>query len=226
VDVPSEWSDFLAEKLRAEEKEVTYVVYGGEQHEFIPKWDDFMRKTAAFLHEHLQEPAVWEPPLTRAEERVTKKPFGIKITRENSPVQPERFAGFHTGTDFELLPGEEAHGTSVQAVCAGPLLTRRAVSGYGGVAVQRCTLDGAPVTVLYGHLDLSSITAAVGQELSLGERIGTLGEGFSAETDGERPHLHLSIHRGEAVELRGYVQSEAQLAQWIGWGEAAPQPGN
>lgn len=44
-------------------------------------------------------------PLTDAAARITKKPFGIFITPQNSPVQPERFSGFHTGTDFEILPG-------------------------------------------------------------------------------------------------------------------------
>jgi hypothetical protein len=35
-------------------------------------------------------------PLDRASGRVTKKPFGIFVTPQNSPVQPERFRGFHT----------------------------------------------------------------------------------------------------------------------------------
>jgi hypothetical protein len=30
-----------------------------------------------------------------------KKPFGIYITPENSPVQPENFTGYHTGIDVE-----------------------------------------------------------------------------------------------------------------------------
>jgi hypothetical protein len=160
-------------------------------------------------------PTVWEAPLARAQERVAKKPFGIFITPETSPVQPERFTGYHTGADFELLPGEDAHAVDVHAVCTGPLIIRRAVNGYGGVAIQRCAPDGSPVTVLYGHLNLASIQAQVGDELIAGTRIGTLGEGFSTETDGERPHLHLSIHRGDAVEYRGYVQAQAELAQWI-----------
>ncbi|MDD5470096.1 MAG: alpha/beta fold hydrolase [Candidatus Peribacteraceae bacterium] len=215
ADVPIGWSDFLAKRLRIEEKDVTYVVYQGEQHEFIPQWNDFMAQTAAFLQEHLRAPDVWVAPLTRAEERVTKKPFGREITPTDSPVQPERFTGYHTGTDFELLPGEEARDIVVQAICAGPLLARRTVSGYGGVAVQQCTLDGAAVTGLYGHLNLDSIAAATGQRLAAGERIGTLGAGFTAQTDGERPHLHLSIHRGSSIDLRGYVQTEVQLAQWV-----------
>src|SRR5947209_4518700 len=33
--------------------------------------------------------------------RVTKKPFGIYVNPANSPVQPERFSGYHTGADAE-----------------------------------------------------------------------------------------------------------------------------
>src|SRR4030067_1140465 len=43
----------------------------------------------------------FQPPINRADERVTKKPFGIFITPQNSPIQPEKFSGFHTGADFE-----------------------------------------------------------------------------------------------------------------------------
>ncbi len=35
------------------------------------------------------------------------------------------------------------------------------------------------------------------------------------ETDGERKHLHLGIHKGTVVDLRGYVDSELDLKNWI-----------
>ena len=38
-------------------------------------------------------------PIGQTEERITKKPFGIKISPENSPISPERFSGYHTGID-------------------------------------------------------------------------------------------------------------------------------
>lgn len=40
-------------------------------------------------------------PIAEFEKRITKKPFGIYITPQNSPVQPERFTGYHTGVDVE-----------------------------------------------------------------------------------------------------------------------------
>lgn len=55
ADVPPEWSDFLDTKLKALNKNITYVSYEGEKHEFIPKWEDFMKRTTAFLREQLTE---------------------------------------------------------------------------------------------------------------------------------------------------------------------------
>ncbi|MDO8468775.1 MAG: alpha/beta fold hydrolase [Candidatus Peribacter sp.] len=52
-DVPPAWSDFLDTKLKALNKDVTYVSYEGEKHEFIPKWEDFMKRTTVFLRAHL-----------------------------------------------------------------------------------------------------------------------------------------------------------------------------
>jgi len=154
-------------------------------------------------------------PMDRVNERVTKKPFGIYITKATSPVQPERFSGYHTAVDFETFAEEQNNDVSVKAVCAGKLLSKRTASGYGGVAVQSCTLDGQAVTVVYGHMRLSSIGKKVGDSLQAGEQLGALGTGFSSETDGERKHLHLGIHKGSTINIAGYVPNQASLANWL-----------
>ena len=213
--VPIEWSEELHAELLRLGKDVTFVTYEGEKHEFVAQWEDFMRQTTAFFAEHLRLVREgWMPPLEHALQRVTRKPFGIRIEKETSPVQPERFAGYHTGTDFELLEGEQPHEVTVRAACNGSVVFRDWVSGYGGVLVQRCSLAGEPVTVLYGHLSLTSIAVNVSDALRAGDRLGVLGEGYSEETDGERPHLHFAVHRGEAVELKGYVQRPEELPDW------------
>jgi murein DD-endopeptidase MepM/ murein hydrolase activator NlpD len=160
------------------------------------------------------EPA-FVPPISRAAERVTKKPFGIHITKMGSPVQPERFSGYHTGVDFEIFSEEADSDVAVSTVCPGELLVKRSVSGYGGIAVQSCIADGKPITVVYGHLRLSSIAATVGETLKAGDFLGTLGTGNSAETDGERKHLHLGVHKGTSTNILGYVRSKGQLSEWI-----------
>lgn len=157
----------------------------------------------------------WTQPLDRAAGRVIKKRFGTKVSPQDSPVLPERFSGYHTGVDYETFPEEAGVDVPVRAVCSGPLLQTRSASGYGGVAVQSCQLDGEPVTVVYGHVRLSSISAKVGESLAAGDPLGVLGTGGSPETDGERKHLHLGIHLGPNVDVRGYVSTEAGLADWL-----------
>ena len=154
-------------------------------------------------------------PLSDALSRVTKKPFGLYVTPKTSPVQPEKFTGYHTGADLETTPDEADVDVPVSAVCDGTLLVKRTATGYGGIAVQSCTIKGQAVTVVYGHLRLAGVTPNVGDHLAAGETFAVLGTGYSSETDGERKHLHLGIHKGKTVNILGYVQAKADLAQWI-----------
>ena len=160
------------------------------------------------------QPLLFEP-LTNSLARITKKPFGIYITPQTSPVQPEKFRGYHTGADFEIFDDEIDKEVPVSAVCAGPLLLKRTATGYGGVAVQACQLEGNDVTVVYGHLKFSSISPKIGDQIEQGQKLGILGKGYSTETDGERKHLHLSIHKGKSVVLLGYVQNKNELNNWL-----------
>ena len=154
-------------------------------------------------------------PLEQAEERITKKKFGQYITSQNSPVQPEKFRGYHTGTDFEIFLEELNANVPVQAIGDGKIALKVTAPGYGGSLVENCELDNQLITVIYGHLKLASIAKKAGDTLAKGEEIGILGKAFSAETSGERKHLHLGVHKGSAVDIRGYVQKEAELANWL-----------
>ncbi len=160
-------------------------------------------------------PVPFPAPLNRAAERVTKKPFGIRVSPADSPVSPERFSGFHTGVDFEAFPEEADVEVEIRAICEGTLVIKRRASGYGGVVAQSCEMEGRPVSVTYGHLDLASVRAETGESLKAGELIGVLGRGASEETDGERKHLHLGIHKGATPEIRGYVATKGELSAWI-----------
>jgi hypothetical protein len=154
-------------------------------------------------------------PLSGALSRITKKPFGMLINPKTSPVQPERFAGYHNAVDLEITPEEQSIDVLVKALCDGKILVAKTASGYGGVMVQSCNLDGQAVTVIYGHIRLSSVTAKVGGQLNAGDVFAQLGKGFSGQTDGERKHLHLGIHKGNDVNILGYVQTKSQLSTWI-----------
>lgn len=154
-------------------------------------------------------------PIANAKGRITKKPFGIFVSPQNSPVSPEKFTGYHTGVDFETFPNKENGDVPIYAICDGKLLEKRTASGYGGVAVESCILNGQPVTVIYGHLKLASIEINSGATFKRGDKIGILGKGYSIETDGEREHLHLGIHKGTAINILGYVQKSSDLSSWL-----------
>lgn len=172
--------------------------------------------------ETIQNPTMTTPkkvifePLESAKERVTKKPFGIFITPQSSPVQPEKFTGYHTGTDFETTPAEASADVVVSTICSGKIRTKQFVSGYGGVIVQDCMIEGQTVTVLYGHMDIRlDYVPQVGQEIAESTKIAMLAPASSEYSGGERKHLHLGIHKGSAIDYRGYVQSQTELTSWL-----------
>lgn len=154
-------------------------------------------------------------PLDRIRERVTKKFYGTYVTPKASPVSPEKFTGYHTGVDFETFPEEQKNDVPVRAICTGPLVLKKQATGYGGVAVQKCSIDNQTVAVTYGHLRLASITADIDTNIEIKSILGVLGTGYSTETDGERKHLHLSIHKGNEINIKGYVQNKNELGAWI-----------
>lgn len=166
-----------------------------------------------------QTAAVLTLPMSNAKARLTKKFFGTFVTPKNSPVSEERFTGYHTGLDFETFPEEQNTAVSVKVICSGKLLQKGYAKGYGGYAVQACNINSQTVTVVYGHLRQLSIKPNPNDLLNEGSALAVLGTGFSAETDGERKHLHLSIHKGAAVNIKGYVQNKIDLVNWLD-----PQP--
>lgn len=177
--------------------------YSGEKFESFIQSLQFYNDAASFVE-----------PLGRTGERMRKKPFGIFITPEASPVSPEKFRGFHTGTDFEILLGEENARVAVQAICGGEITVKRVASGYGGLLAQKCEREGKILQMIYGHLTLSSIKHKIGDYLAPGEEIGILGEA-GPDTDNERKHLHLGVYAGAKLDVSGYAPTAGALDNWI-----------
>ena len=150
-------------------------------------------------------------PVKDFKSRITKKPFGIYISPQTSPVQPEKFTGYHTGADAEY--SDILEDTPVYAISKGTVEYRGLVNGYGGVLVIKHEIDGQKILVLYGHLRKSSM-AAKDTTLNTNDQIAVLGKDKSAETDGERKHLHLGMIKDDKIDFRGYVQSEIELSEW------------
>ncbi|MFC1655838.1 M23 family metallopeptidase [Patescibacteria group bacterium] len=176
---------------------------------------DFGEQKSGDLESIAREMGVFQYPIDKFPERVTVKPFGIYITPENSPVQPERFSGYHTGADAEIFEGEGDNEIWVHSIMPGKVVEAREASGYGGVLVIYHEFIDETYTAVYGHIDLDSLKVSVGDEVISGQTLAILGEGYSDETDGERKHLHFSLLSGENLNIKGYVQSESELSQWI-----------
>ena len=151
-------------------------------------------------------------PIEEFSNRITKKHFGMYITPETSPVQPDRFSGYHTGVDVEYE--DTIEDVPVMAIADGTIVVNKVASGYGGVLVIRHTIDGENILALYGHLDPQSLPPDDVKEIKQGQILGVLGEGGTSETDGARKHLHFSLLKKERVDLRGYVQSQHELTDW------------
>lgn len=159
-----------------------------------------------------EKKSAYYEPVAEFKKRITKKKFGTYITPENSPVQPERFSGYHTGVDVEYQ--DVTSTVNVHAIADGTVLYSGWVSGYGGVTLLTHKINGANHTVLYGHLAPNSLLAA-GTQVKANQVIGHLGKNHSTETDGERRHLHFTILSDNRQDFRGYVSTKEQLSGWL-----------
>lgn len=153
-----------------------------------------------------------DEPVADFKTRITKKPFGLFVEPNNSPVQHEKFTGYHTGVDVEYDNVKEE--VPVRAITAGKIIHAATADGYGGVVAVRHEINGQPILAVYGHLDPAALPKA-GTTVTAGDTIGRLGDGFTPETDGERKHLHLSLHKGTTLNIRGYVQNQSELDSWL-----------
>lgn len=174
-----------------------------------PKTED---KSQSEKNQLEPEQAAFVTPVDEFKKRITKKPFGIYITPATSPVQPERFSGYHTGVDVEYVDVESD--VPVRAIANGTVTFSGVIDGYGGVILVTHTIKGSPRTVVYGHLDPSSLLAS-GSGVKKSQKIGVLGANNSSETDGERKHLHFALLSDARQDFRGYVQSEGELSAWL-----------
>ncbi len=154
---------------------------------------------------------VW--PIEGGGSRKILLPFGMHVTPDatNNPIDPpERFSGYHVGTDFEISQGEADKVINVYAVCDGDINSSGFVEGYGGLITEYCTINNEKVTVLYGHLAIDSLVAAK-TAVTKGQKIAILGAAHSHDTDENRKHLHFGIVKGWTNDVNGYVQTPEEL---------------
>lgn len=156
-------------------------------------------------------------PLPDASDRAMPLGFGLYVTpdpKQNPIDPPERFVGYHTALDFEVTEEEISKDVPVFAICKGKIAFSGYVEGYGGLLLQRCKAGSEHVVVIYGHLEIATLPEE-GSTLQKGQEFGRLAPPYSYDSGYNRKHLHLGIHRGKNLEMRGYVQNESDLKQFI-----------
>jgi hypothetical protein len=158
-------------------------------------------------------------PLEKSDARQKLLKFGMYVTPDltQNPISPpERFTGYHTGLDIEILPEEKDLVVTVKNICEGKILFTGTIEGYGGVIIQECNINSQPVSVLYGHLKPTSIKVVKGEAVIKPETaIADLGDDRTEETGNTRKHLHLGIHKGNHIEFLGYVTDQQELSEFI-----------
>ncbi len=158
-------------------------------------------------------------PLNDPEKRQVLLKYGMYVTpdpNQNPISPPERFTGYHTGLDIEILPEEKDLSVLVKTICEGKLLYAGVIEGYGGVVIQECMVDNQPSSVLYGHLDPNSFKASVNEEsVTSGTTVAELGDAYTEETGNTRKHLHLGIHKGNHIEFLGYIKDLKDLEEFV-----------
>lgn len=154
-------------------------------------------------------------PITDFDSRIIYRWFGKYVNSSDKvPYCGAVFNGYHNGDDLEPTASEQSADVPFYSVADGTIRQASYVSGYGGLLVLGTSINGQDVTVYYGHIRLSSALPA-GTQVKAGQKLAVLGTGCSTETDGERKHLHFAIHKGSAIDVRGYVSNTSALSAWL-----------
>lgn len=93
---------------------------------------------------------------------------------------------FHNGIDIGRNAGQSINGAALVAVKSGTVITAGYLNGYGNTVIVD---HGNGVSTVYAHQQNGGIKVSVGQKVSKGQRVGTVGStGYSTG-----PHLHFEV---------------------------------
>ena len=155
--------------------------------------------------------------MTRYASRITNRWYGKKIVPSDNQGLPcgAPFSGYHVGDDLEVDQTELNADVPVYSIADGQVRQVSTVGGYGGLIVMQYTLNNQTVTAYYGHVNIARASVKAGDSVRAGEQLAVLGNACSTQTSGERKHLHFAIHKGSAIDVRGYAPTPDQLAAWL-----------
>jgi murein DD-endopeptidase MepM/ murein hydrolase activator NlpD len=108
----------------------------------------------------------------------------------------------HEGAD--LFPG---YGTPIYSMAAGVVTVATGSGSYGNHVVVEHVIDGQMVTSLYAHMAPGTMAVSVGQQVTVGQLLGAVGETGNAQG----AHLHFEIHPGGGAAVNPYPWIAARL---------------
>lgn len=118
-------------------------------------------------------------------------PMGVKITDGYGLRDaPAGASAYHGGVDF--TPGE---GTPIGVLADGVVtkVDESQGSSFGVFVEVQHEINGERITTLYAHIKPGTVAVAEGDELTVGDEVGRVGNtGISTG-----PHLHLEVHIGD-----------------------------
>ncbi len=117
-------------------------------------------------------------------------------------VAPCRFcSSYHQGLDFN--PGA---GTPIFAIADGVVIRAEHSGGFGNHAIIEHVINGQRVTSTYAHMTRDSSPLVVGQQILVGDFVGTVGS--TGTSTGA--HLHFEIRIDDiAIDPFAWLQSNA-----------------
>lgn len=156
-------------------------------------------------------------PITQYEDRLTVRWYGKDVKAEEANTLPcaDPFVGFHTADDLEATKDELDRSVPVFTIADGTVRQVDHINGYGGLIVIEHILNGKTITTYYGHIDTATTDLRVGDSVTAGEKIAELAAHCSADSSNERKHLHFGIHNDADIDVRGYVPTATDLADWL-----------
>lgn len=170
--------------------------------------------TPAFEIELPKQPSA---PIEESQESSVALPVDEYVKRRTLKTHGEyiedRFSGYHVGDDIEFVDVEGD--TLVYAIADGEVTYASTASGYGGVIIIAHQVEGETISAVYGHVEIASALVSAGDTVEKGQQIGILGDHQSAETDGERKHLHFALYPGSGTTLAGYTGTADSVNGWI-----------
>jgi Peptidase family M23 len=118
-------------------------------------------------------------------------------TSDSALITQNYKANNHFGIDIDVPGDGYQSNVPVYAAASGIVSRSDYSSTYGEVVYIKHNLNGVSYETVYAHMEQGSRTVSLGESVTQGERIGTMGATGTVDPAGPGgQHLHFEIHEG------------------------------